>query len=58
MRIIKDGSARTIALENGEVQLSAFEQNPRDIARLKNVRRQINWDMGEGSATEALAPFG
>jgi peptide/nickel transport system substrate-binding protein len=35
MRIIKDGSARTIALENGEVQLSAFEQNPRDIARLK-----------------------
>jgi hypothetical protein len=22
------------------------------------VRRQINWDMGEGSATEALAPFG
>jgi peptide/nickel transport system substrate-binding protein len=35
MRIIKDGSARTIALENGEVHLSAFEQNPRDIARLK-----------------------
>jgi hypothetical protein len=22
------------------------------------VRCQINWDMGEGSATEALAPFG
>ena len=35
MRIIKDGSARTIALENGEVHLSAFEQNPRDLARLK-----------------------
>jgi polyphosphate kinase 2 len=25
---------------------------------LMRVRRQINWDMGEGSATEALAPFG
>ena len=35
MRIIKDGSARAIALENGEVHLSAFEQNPRDIARLQ-----------------------
>ena len=37
MRIIKDGSARTIALENGEVHLSAFEQNPRDLARLKKI---------------------
>lgn len=37
MRIIKDGSARTIALENGEVHLSAFEQNPRDINRLKKA---------------------
>ena len=35
MRIIKDSSTRTIALENGEVHLSAFEQNPHDIARLK-----------------------
>ncbi len=35
MRIIKDGSARTIALENGEVQMAAFEQNPRDLNRLK-----------------------
>ncbi len=35
MRIIKDGSSRTIALENGEVHLSAFEANPHDIARLK-----------------------
>lgn len=34
MRIIKDGSSRAIALENGEVQLSAFESNPRDIKRL------------------------
>ena len=35
MRIIKDGSARTIALENGEVHLSAFEQNARDLNRMK-----------------------
>ena len=35
MRILKDGSARTIALENGEVHLSAFEQNARDLNRLK-----------------------
>ena len=35
MRIIKDGAARTIALENGEVHMSAFEQNARDIKRLK-----------------------
>ena len=36
MRILKDGSARTIALENGEVHLSAFEQNARDLNRLKD----------------------
>ena len=35
MRIIKDGAARTIALETGEAHLSGFEQNPRDINRLK-----------------------
>ena len=35
MRIIKDASSRAIALENGEVHLSPFEQNPRDLARLK-----------------------
>ena len=35
MRIIKDGAARTIALENGEVHISAFEQNARDVKRLK-----------------------
>ena len=34
MRIIKDGSARTIAMENGEVHLSAFEANARDINRM------------------------
>lgn len=35
MRIIKDGSARTIALENGELMVSGFEQNPRDLNRMK-----------------------
>ena len=35
MRIIKDGSARTIALESGEVMLSGFEQTPRDLTRMK-----------------------
>ena len=35
MRIIKDGSARTIALDSGELMLSGFEQTPRDLNRLK-----------------------
>ena len=35
MRIIKDASARTIALDSGELQLSTFEQLPRDLNRLK-----------------------
>ena len=35
MRIIKDGAARTIALESGEIMLSGFEQTPRDLARMK-----------------------
>ncbi len=35
MRIIKDESARTIALENGELMVSGFEQNPRDLNRMK-----------------------
>ncbi len=35
MRIIRDGSARTIALENGELMVSGFEQNPRDLNRMK-----------------------
>jgi peptide/nickel transport system substrate-binding protein len=37
MRIIKDGSARTIALENGEVHMSGFEQSPQNINRLKKA---------------------
>ena len=35
MRILPDESTRTIALESGELQLSGFEQNPRNIVRLK-----------------------
>lgn len=35
MRIIKDTSARTIALESGEVMMSGFEQEARDINRMK-----------------------
>ena len=35
MRIIKDPAARTIALENGEIQFSAFESIARNINRLK-----------------------
>ena len=38
MRIIKDGSARTIALESGEVMLSGFEQTPRDLTRMKKTK--------------------
>lgn len=37
MRIIKDGSARAIGLENGELQLSSFENNVRNINRLKKA---------------------
>ena len=35
MRIIKDTAARTIALESGELMLSGFEEEPRDISRMK-----------------------
>ncbi|MGB1034477.1 MAG: ABC transporter substrate-binding protein [Primorskyibacter sp.] len=35
MRIIPDESTRTIALESGELQMSGFEQNPRNVVRLK-----------------------
>lgn len=34
VRFILDGSARTISLENGEIHLSAFEENVRDVKRL------------------------
>ena len=35
-RIIEDSSARTIAMENGEAQLAAFEANPRDVKRMQD----------------------
>jgi peptide/nickel transport system substrate-binding protein len=37
MRIITDPAARAIALENGEIDFSAFESLPRIINRLKKV---------------------
>jgi len=49
MRIIKDGSARTIALENGEVHLSAFEANARDLKRMsENANLDVS-PMGYGA---------
>ena len=45
MRIMKDGSARTLALESGELDVSPFEQNARDLARLKkNDSLEVNGD--------------
>jgi len=35
MRIIPDSSTRTIALESGELLMSGFEENPRNLVRLK-----------------------
>ncbi len=46
MRIIKDGAARVIALENGEVDMTGFEQNPPDINRLKKSRAVTVTDQG------------
>ena len=45
MRILPDETTRTIALESGELQLSGFEQNPRNIVRLKkNEGLTVNSD--------------
>ena len=55
MRIIKDGSARTIALETGEAHLSGFEQNPRDVNRLKRARGVSA--TGDGVAYAAIGPI-
>ncbi|MEM9141327.1 MAG: ABC transporter substrate-binding protein, partial [Pseudomonadota bacterium] len=49
MRIIKDGSARTIALENGEVNLSAFEANARDLQRMKKSDKLTVTSEGYGA---------
>ena len=35
MRIMRDGAARTIALESGELMMSGFEQDPLNLTRLK-----------------------
>lgn len=55
MRIIKDGAARTIALETGEAHLSGFEQNPRDINRLK-AASGVQATSG-GNAYAAIGPI-
>lgn len=55
MRIIKDGAARTIALETGEVHLSGFEQNPRDVNRLKKASG-VQATSG-GNAYAAIGPI-
>ncbi|MEG9862804.1 MAG: ABC transporter substrate-binding protein [Parvularculales bacterium] len=55
MRIIKDGAARTIALETGEAHLSGFEQNPRDINRLKSASG-VKATSG-GTAYAAIGPI-
>ena len=49
MRIVKDGAARTIALESGELMVSGFEQEPRDINRMKKkdagcLKRRLRGD--------------
>ncbi|MGI9334412.1 MAG: ABC transporter substrate-binding protein [Gammaproteobacteria bacterium] len=46
MRIIKDASSRTIALEKGELMMSTFEQNPRELARLKKRDDLVVTDQG------------
>ncbi len=46
MRIIKDPSSRTIAMENGEVMLTTFEQNPRELARMKKKDHLVVTDQG------------
>ena len=45
MRILPDESTRAIALESGELQLSGFESNPRNIVRLqKNDALSVSSD--------------
>jgi peptide/nickel transport system substrate-binding protein len=45
MRILPDQSTRAIALESGELQLSGYESNPRNIVRLKkNEALNVNAD--------------
>jgi hypothetical protein len=58
-RLKTAGSQRTIPLVGMAVwgAKKALENDTEDGFAFP-VRCQINWDMGEGSATEALAPFG
>jgi len=49
MRIITDPSARAIALENGEIQMSAFESQPQIINRLKKVKSLTVTSKGYGA---------
>lgn len=55
MRIIKDGSARTIALETGEAHLSGFEQNAQDVNRLKKASGVTA--TSDGVAYAAIGPI-
>ncbi len=49
MRVMKDGSARTIALENGELHMSGFEQDPLNLVRLKKNDDLTVSDKGYGA---------
>lgn len=49
MRIIKDAAARTIALSNGEAQLSGFEESPQNINRLKKADGVVATPDGYGA---------
>ena len=46
IRIIKDPSSRTIAMENGETLLATFEANPRELARMKEKDHLVVTDQG------------
>ena len=46
MRIIKDPSSRTIAVEKGETLLATFEANPRELARMKENDHLVVTDQG------------
>ncbi|MEM7301400.1 MAG: ABC transporter substrate-binding protein [Pseudomonadota bacterium] len=49
MRIIKDQAAQTIALENGELHLATFIQNPRNINRMKKSDKLVVTPDGYGA---------
>ena len=46
IRIIKDPSSRTIAMENGETLLATFEANPRELERMKKQEHLVVTDQG------------